>query len=238
MARGGLLASIVAVSVALLAGCYGSTEPATQVKSTSAVLNAHGTTDRGTASVRFEYWPTNRPGERHSTPSRQIPGGVTGPFSQLAEGLDSGTAYSFRLCGTDSGGTACAQTRQFETPPRDRVDGSASSDAFSVTIHVSSGPSGGDTRGSIDAMGAGGARLVAGATCMVVTGRTAIVGFSGASQVPPNPPQSAQGVAKIVDGDVPGQDSFVVRSGDSSCNSAPPSGSTAYGDIDVVDSAP
>jgi hypothetical protein len=237
MMRGGLAASVI-VSVALLTGCYGSTQPATQVKATSAVLNGHGTTNNGTATVRFEYWPTGRPSERHNTPARQIPGGVTGPFAQLADGLESGTAYSFRLCGTDSGGTACAQTLRFETPPRDRVDGSASSGTFTVTIHVSSGPSGGDVRGVIDGSNAQGARLVAGPTCMIVNGRTAIVGFEGASQSGSNPPEPVLGTAKIVDGDVPGRDSFNVRPADSSCNTYQPGATTAYGDIDVVDSAP
>jgi hypothetical protein len=236
MARGAFLASMIAASVALLTGCYGSTEPATQVKSTSAVLIAYGTTDRGPASVSFEYWPTGRPGERHSTQPRQIPGGVTGPFSQPVDDLEPGTAYSFRLCGTDSGGTACAQTRRFDTPPRDRVHGTASASAFTVTIRVSSGPTGADVQGIVDVTNSQGQRLLATPTCLIVDGRTAIVGFQGAIQIAPDLSQPVLATAKIVDGDVAGQDSFNVDPGDTNCDTYQPGASTAYGDIDVVDS--
>ena len=61
----------IAVSALLcagvLAGCYGSTEPATEVAFDSAKLNGRGTADKGPAFSYFEYAPTSTgfPGSDH-----------------------------------------------------------------------------------------------------------------------------------------------------------------------------
>ena len=49
-----LLALVVIVS-----GCYGTTDPATQIDATSARLHATGTCDTGDCDVYFDYWPAD-----------------------------------------------------------------------------------------------------------------------------------------------------------------------------------
>ena len=51
---------VIAAALAL-AGCYGSTEPATQIDFDQATLNAHGTANAGDAHVYFQYWQTSNP---------------------------------------------------------------------------------------------------------------------------------------------------------------------------------
>jgi hypothetical protein len=49
-----------------LTGCYGSTEPATEVTADTARLNARGTANNGPATSFFEIWPTNAPSAKLS----------------------------------------------------------------------------------------------------------------------------------------------------------------------------
>ncbi len=58
--RPSAVVAVVAAALAL-AGCYGSTEPATQIDFDQATLNAHGTANAGDAHVYFEYWQTAHP---------------------------------------------------------------------------------------------------------------------------------------------------------------------------------
>ena len=62
----------VAAAVAC-AGCYGSTEAATNVNLSGATLNGFGTTDADT-SVFFEYWPSPTPPAGGGDPPQGRPG--------------------------------------------------------------------------------------------------------------------------------------------------------------------
>ena len=127
--------AVVVVSAGLLAGCYGSTEPATNIGEDSATLRGQGTANNGPASSYFEY-STKReplPGQaRPRTPTRSWPAGASGPISERVSDLLVASRYSFRLCGADRGATpVCAQTRTLTTPTPtgDYVKGSFSGPA-------------------------------------------------------------------------------------------------------------
>jgi hypothetical protein len=150
----------VAALLGLLAcaGCYGSTEPATDVQQDSARLNAHGTANNGPAVSHFEYSPTNGTGFTRSTEARNWPAGASGAFSETVTDLLPATPYEFSLCGRDSSSanTVCAQKRTFTTakpagdgveaifwasppPPRSPL----------ITVSARSGPAGQQPSGSI-----------------------------------------------------------------------------------------
>jgi hypothetical protein len=139
--------------VLILSGCYGSTEPATDIGPESAKLNARGTANNGPAHGGFEYWLTNADRIRKRT-SQAFPAGASGPISQRVTGLAAGSSYSFRACGNDDNGgnTVCAQTRTFTTKPpvEDAVMGyfySGCCSTFDLDAH--SGPNGENPRGYI-----------------------------------------------------------------------------------------
>ncbi len=72
------------MSVVALAGCYASTEPATNVGPEAATLNARGTANNGPARSHFEFWMTGS--TRVSwTDDQRWPAGASGPFSQRAD---------------------------------------------------------------------------------------------------------------------------------------------------------
>jgi len=102
-------------------GCYGSTEPATNIDEFGATLNGKGTTNNGQAEVFFQFWPSAYPTRVHETSHATVPGGATGPISRhTGVGLALDTQYSFRLCGSDSGQQpVCANTRTFRMPKPD-----------------------------------------------------------------------------------------------------------------------
>jgi hypothetical protein len=161
-----------------LTGCYASTEPATEVKQSSARLHAQGTADNGEASSYFEYRPTGTTRVATSAPFRW-PAGVSGPFSATAAGLTPSTQYSFRVCGRDlSGGdNACAQTRTFTTAPatRDEVWGGwFAGPVFNGTVRATSGPSGEQATGSVST-----SSFTGFVTCLAVDGNRAAVGAVG-----------------------------------------------------------
>ena len=121
----------LAGTVAALAGCYGSTQPARDVGIDRATLTGRGTLDNGAAHVYFEYWPTAEPSAVVKTIGTDLPGGISGPYNEPTtksfRGLTPGTQYSYRLCASDSGfpNGACAQTLTFTTvkPAGDVVRG-------------------------------------------------------------------------------------------------------------------
>ena len=215
MGRGAVSAVLCA---GVLAGCYGSTEPATEVAFDSAKLNGRGTANSGPAASYFEYGPSSSGTLTFKTTPRNWPSGASGPFSERigsvpAGPLYAGLSYSYRLCGNDQGKPpVCAQTRTFTTPAatRDAVKGTWTYD--SATSNSRSG--------EVDATaGAGGssgilrlgryvdrALLYAGRiTCLQVSGRTAVVGsvgrtsFSG-SYPDPDATPDARALVTIVDG--------------------------------------
>jgi hypothetical protein len=63
--------AVALVGVLGVCGCYGSTEPATNVTFDAAQLNARGTANNGPASSYFEYWPTNTPQAKITTSTVQ-----------------------------------------------------------------------------------------------------------------------------------------------------------------------
>ena len=84
------------LGVLVLSGCYGSTEPATDIGPESATLRAHGTADNGPAHAGFQYWLTNADRIRKGT-THAFPAGASGPFSDRVTRLAAGSSYSFRL---------------------------------------------------------------------------------------------------------------------------------------------
>ena len=153
--------AVVVVCGGLLAGCYGSTEPATNIGEDSATLRGQGTANNGPASSYFEYWTNGDPlpGQaRPRTPTRSWPAGASGPISERVSDLLVASRYSFRLCGADRGATpVCAQTRTLTTPTPtgDYVKGSFSGSAaptgtpYTVRFNARSGPDGQNARGTV-----------------------------------------------------------------------------------------
>src|SRR4051794_28745704 len=90
-------------AVLLLGACYGRAEPATDVTSSSATLNARVTADKGTASSWFEYGPNGVSGAQRQTSTRSWPAGASGPIREPVSPLYAGRTYAFRLCGHDEG---------------------------------------------------------------------------------------------------------------------------------------
>jgi hypothetical protein len=173
------------VSVVVLAGCYGSTEPATDVGTKTATLNAQGKANNGPATAFFEYWVRGASGSTQQTDPAHVPAGAQGAFSEKVTGLDPDTSYSFRLCGSDDSGgpTVCAQTRTFRTAvAEDSVTGfwKVSPDIFG-SIDARSGPSGEDPQGYIRSQGPYYRwwDFEGVVTCVAVNGNRAAVGAVG-----------------------------------------------------------
>jgi hypothetical protein len=171
------------LAAAALAGCYGSTEPATDIGETAATLNGKGTLDHAPALVNFEGQSIDgRPAEL-STPQVSLPKGASGPFSQRVTHLDPATTYEFRLCAAEEGGSlACANTRTFKTaaPAGDLVTGElfggeTRPNVFIADVDASSGPSGTNPKGSLridPSYGSFGQSILGYVTCLRVTSKT------------------------------------------------------------------
>jgi hypothetical protein len=171
-----------------LAGCYASTEPATDVGPETATLNGQGTANNGPASGVFYYWLTGAPGEQSITQPLHFPAGASGPFSKKISGLAASSEYAFKWCGSDdgSGDNLCAQTRTFTTPAavQDSLVGSYFSGCcawWRVDAHA--GPNGenahGETHyGSLPPFSPG-TEFDGFVTCLEVDGRSAAVGATG-----------------------------------------------------------
>ncbi len=183
-------AMVVAAAGLVLVGCYGSTEPATEVERESARLNARGTANKGPASSVFEYWPTGFQSLAETTQRLNWPGGASGPISTPVSGLRPGTGYSFRICGRDSGQSqdACAQTRTFTTdqPVEDSAKGGYFfTRAVSAASDATSGPAGQNPRGNMtrqalnDPDGFSSTRFTGFVTCLEVDGNRAAIGAVG-----------------------------------------------------------
>ncbi len=123
---------LTVVSCVALTGCVAVTEPASNVGSMSATLNAQGRTGSRRAHYEFQYatsqsdlgtslgseTPTRGPVPRHV----HGPGGALVPFSETVSGLSPGTTYFFRVCGGNgppgrrrAHPDRCARTRSFTT---------------------------------------------------------------------------------------------------------------------------
>ena len=78
MIGGRVFIGVAALGLAALCGCYGSTEPATEIGPESAKLIARGTADNGPAHGGFQYWLTNADRIRKAT-GQAFPAGASGP---------------------------------------------------------------------------------------------------------------------------------------------------------------
>ena len=207
------LLGLALVGVGLLTGCYGSTEPATNVGIDSATLNAHGTADKGPAHSYFEYW---LPGSenRLGVGGHDWPAGASGPISDKVTGLAANSTYSFRLCGWDvtsegGGPVHCAQTLSFKTKPpvEDSLKGHLNSGCCSgLVINAASAPNGSNARGSVfwhrqSSMEPPPSYDFSGVvTCLAVNGSRAAVGAVGKWTHGGDPAGDATFLITIVDG--------------------------------------
>ena len=154
------IAMLALCAVLACTGCYGSTEPASDITLLGATLNGAGTTDNGDASVFFQLWPSAFPDRLRETLHFTVPGGTTGPVTRHSGyGLALDTQYSFRLCGAEGGQPpVCAQTRTFRMP---KPDGDAvvgfvpQAYGFrALFIQAQSDPTGGSPSGDLSVTGA------------------------------------------------------------------------------------
>jgi hypothetical protein len=139
--------------VLVLSGCYGSTEPATDIGIDAATLRAYGDTEGSPTTSWFQYWRTSAPGNVRTTTSHDWPAHVRGPLSARLsyanDGLDPITQYSFRLCGSTEGrAPVCAQTRTFRTLDGDVVTANLrAAGGGEASLRAVSGPNGEAPRG-------------------------------------------------------------------------------------------
>jgi hypothetical protein len=203
------LAAVAVLATGLvLAGCYGSTEPATNIGFDHATLNGKGTTNSGPAHVYFEYWPTADPAHVVKTAGKDVEGGLTGPVSEpnflLPFGLTADTQYSFRMCATDRSAPngVCAQTRTFRTtrPAGDAVHGVFATQLTGIGhaggVDAQSDASGTNPSGTLDLPGDLGNTFSGQVTCVAVHGSEAAVGAVG-TKVDGTP---ATGLLRVRDG--------------------------------------
>jgi hypothetical protein len=223
-----------------LAGCYGSTEKATNVTTESAVLNAQGTTNAGPAESWFEYWATATPQDRATTPKQEWPGGISGPFSRGVDGLLQGTRYTFRMCGNDVGEPpVCAQERTFETQSPDSVVGTASNATVTATLNASSGPAGEDPSGTFDLLGTS-QGVPAGfrgpVDCLEVDGETARLASTGRPFIGGTVGPFVTYYAKVTPGSIDYQTGELSPTPD--CGSYDGGGEVLQGTFTIMDSPP
>jgi hypothetical protein len=236
-------AAVGAVLAALLAGCYGSTEPATDVGEATATLHAKGTTNNGPAQSFFEYWPTADPGRKSTTSPHDWPGGVSGRFSQPVSELSQGTKYTFRMCGNDEGqAPVCAQNRTFETQAPDTASGSGANANSRGGLNASSGPSGEHPAGTMSLISTDGQRGFQGnVSCLKVSGNVARVAATGKPFVGGTVGPFVTIYAKVVAGSS-GQGTFDFEPGELSatpnCGAYDGGGEVLTGDFSVTDSQP
>jgi hypothetical protein len=205
----------VAVLGLTLAGCYGSTEPATDVGIDSATLNGHGTANNGRGHSYFYYWLTGSERDPSRAGDQDWPAGASGPFSAKVIYLAAGSSYSFKLCGYDinaqgdGGPEICAQTRTFTTkaPVEDALRGGSWAGCCShLDIDAKSAPNGTNARGSVtwyrhSSTSPDPPRSFNGVvTCLAVDGSRAAVGAVGKWTQNGSPDANATLLITIVDG--------------------------------------
>jgi hypothetical protein len=191
-----LAAALLTIGALLaMCGCYGSTEPATDVAFDHATLNGRGTTDNGPADVLFQIWPTAQPGQQGVSNPDSVPGGVTGPVSQPNSpwgpyGLNPETDYSFRLCAYEGNAQtpSCAQTRTFRTrkPTGDLLRGviwtQFTGQGHTGNVWAESDRGGGGAAGLLEIPGNPGEMFTGNVTCLSVHRHDAAVGGLGTMQ--------------------------------------------------------
>ncbi len=203
----------VALIALTLAGCYGSTEPATDVGPESATLRGHGTANNGPAHSWFEYWLTGSESDPLRAGDQTWPAGASGPISAKVNHLTAGSSHSYRLCGYDENpegtNTICAQTRTFTTKPavEDSVRGGFWAGCCSrFDVDARSGPNGASSRGSVRWYASSSSspdppRIFNGiVTCLAANGSRAAVGAVGKWSQQGSPDATATFLITIVDG--------------------------------------
>ena len=240
------------VALLLFAGCYGSTEPATNIGPESAKLNARGTADKGPATAWFEYWLTASSVHRQTDPVH-VPAGASGAFWTNVSGLAANSGYSFRFCGRDdsaSGGGVCAQTLTFKTaaPVEDAAVGSwTPSPHFNGAVNAHSGPAGQNPRGDVSMVDAPTVfnAFKGTVSCLAVQGNRAAVGAIGRETLEDgHTTRPATLLLTIVDGGAAAGDTLgrqqVTGSTPPSCAGASFDQQTSLGSTDelVVNDAP
>lgn len=133
------------VTLAVLAGCVGDTQPPSGVQANQVDLQARGRTDNGPASWWWEYGEVRKRvknGQGTKTP-RQGPAASATDFSVSwrVTGLDEGQTYFYRACAQDqAAGSAvgCGRIYEFTTAPADStafgVDGQAATFTGATTV--------------------------------------------------------------------------------------------------------
>jgi hypothetical protein len=224
------------------AGCYGSTEPATDVTTDAATLHGRGTANNGPVDTWFEYRPTHAPETRSTSSSQTYPGGVSGPFSQRVSGLQSATDYTFRLCGSDQGGEVCAQVRRFATGGGDSVRGEADEGEKLARANASSGPAGespSGTFGLLDESGDVPRGFLAPVECISIEGDTALLAGTTKPFVGGTVGLFVTFYARIVVSSEPGRSTFEFHGGDATpnpaCSSYDGDTEAVHGDFVIVD---
>ena len=91
-----------------------TTNPATNVTSSSARLNGSLDPHGLTTSVHFQYGTTTRYG--HTTPMQSQTGNTFRNISANISGLSTDTTYHFRVVATNSAGTRFGSDRTLTTP--------------------------------------------------------------------------------------------------------------------------
>ena len=198
-----------------LAGCYGSTEPATDVGIDSATHNGHGTANNGRAHSYFQYWLTGSERDPFRAGDHDWPAGASGPISAKVTNLAAGSSYSFELCGYDinaegeGGPKVCAQTRTFTTkaPVEDSVRGGFWAGCCSrFDVDAKSAPNGTNSRGSVSWHRSSSSlpdpprRFTGLVTCLAINGSRAAVGAVGHWAQQGWPDANATFLITIVDG--------------------------------------
>jgi hypothetical protein len=178
-----LIAAGALVVALACAGCYGSTEPATDIGLHGAHLHGAGTANNGPAGVFFQLWPSAFPARVQETRHVDVPDGTSGPFSRSTEvQLALDTEYSFRLCADEGGGPICAQTRTFRMPKPagDAVIGDINQayEFRPLFVEAQSDASGGAPTGHFSVAG----RFSGTVISMTVVGRRAAVLARGTAQ--------------------------------------------------------
>jgi hypothetical protein len=245
-------AAAICVAAALLAGCYGSTEPATDIGPETATLRGQGTANNGPAYAVFQYWiEGNTDDLRVSQPAQNFPAGASGSFSKKVTGLAADSTYAFRVCGGDQGTEAvCANTRTFKTLPavEDSVNGSYSSGCcYHIRVDARSGPAGQNPHGEMHYESApafsNGDEFNGFVTCLEVDGKSATIGAVGQRRILGSQDPDwhvASMVMNVIDGQI-GPDRVWLDYGPPDCGVAPsgtPNGTGAFIVNDAAASSP
>jgi hypothetical protein len=207
------LAAVVIAAGAAFTGCYGSTEPATNITGDTATLNGQGTANNGDARIYFQLWNT-KTGVHRDTPEQYVHAGASGPFVVNVRALEANTGYSFRLCGSDVDPVreVCAQTRTFTTGPlrNDWVQASwavGAGTGFSGGVYARGEPNGENPTGTVGTTVQCDINhcfvFDGSVTCMKVQGNKAVVGAVGKEDDlgDPSPPPAQTRLVFVLDDD-------------------------------------